>query len=212
MIALPQTTTCSSHQTVTERQDHFLVFLPTIRRYARAAFRHLNAEAHDDCVAEIVASAYVAYARLVRLGKAEVAYPTVLARFAIAQFHSGRRVGTRTNTHDVTSRAAQRRHGFIVESLGRVDESTGAWVDAVCDDMATPVPDQAAFRCDFPAWLRTQKPRHRRIAEVLLLGHTTAAVARRFRVSASRISQLRSQFHDSWQAFHDGQPAVGSSA
>lgn len=185
-----------------ERQELFLALLPKIRRYARMAFRHLGAEAREEAIAEVTANAYAAFHRLVERGKLNVVFATALVRFAIRQFHSGRRVGSRFNIRDVTSAAAQRRHGFIVERIDRVDRATGEWVEAVVDDTETPVADQAAFRCDFPVWLRKQNRRNRRIAEALSLGHTTAEVARRFQVSAGRVSQLRGELHDSWHAFH----------
>ena len=43
---------------------------------------------------------------------------------------------------------------------------------------------------------------HRRIAEALALGHTTADVAKRFRVTPGRVSQLRRELQNSWQTFH----------
>lgn len=177
--------------------------LPTIRRYAEKAFRRRDAEAQEDAVAEIIAGAFVAYVRLLERGKVESAYPTVLVRYAIKHFFSGRRIGNRFNARDALSSTAQRRHGFVVESLDRALPADCRWLDAVVEDTATPVADQAAFRCDFPAWLRKQKPRHRRIAEALSQSHTTVDVARRFQVTPSRISQLRRELCDSWLAFCD---------
>lgn len=49
------------------------------------------------------------------------------------------------------------------------------WQEALHDNMQTPVPDQAAFRCDFPRWLRRLGSRKRRIAEKMLLGERTTA-------------------------------------
>ena len=201
MIA-PAIPVVSIAKTEPDCREGFLALMPRIRTCALVAFRHLGAEAREDAVAEIVANAYAAYVRLVARGKADLAYPTVLARFAINQFHAGRRVGSRFTIRDVMSKAAQRRHSFVVGRLDRFHEATGEWIEAVVEDTTTPVPDQAAFRCDFPAWLRNQKRRNRRIAEALSLGHTTADVARRFRVSAGRVSQLRGELHDSWLAFH----------
>lgn len=185
-----------------ERHELFLALLPKIRSYARKAFRHLGVEAREEAVAEVTANAYAAFDRLVERGKLDVVFATALVRFAIRQFHSGRRVGSRFTIRDVTSPAAQRRHGFCVERIDRSDPATGQWVEAVVEDTKTPVADQAAFRCDFPAWLRKQKPRDARIAKALSLGHTTAAVARRFRVTAARVSQIRCELHESWSAFH----------
>jgi hypothetical protein len=187
-----------------ERHELFLALLPKIRRYARMAFRHLGVEAREEAVAEVTANAYAAFDRLVERGKLDVVFATALTRFAIRQFHSGRRVGSRFNIRDVTSPAAQRRHGLCVERIDRIDPATGEWIEAVVDDTATPVADQAAFRCDFPTWLRQLKPRTRRIAEALSLNHSTSDVARRFRVSPGRISQLRNELYASWCEFHDG--------
>jgi hypothetical protein len=151
----------------------------------------------------------VAFVRLVELGKAEVAYPTVLARYAVAQIHDGRRVGNRLNVRDVLSPYAQRQKAIHVERLDRFDKDDGQWIEAVVEDLHTPVPDQVAFRCDFPAWLKSLTRRNRRIAEALSLGHTTGDVAKRFGVSPGRISQLRREMHDSWHEFH-GERVNGS--
>ena len=58
-------------------------------------------------------SAMLAYVRLYRRGQVELAYPTVLARFAIAHFRGGRRVGVKSNCHDVLSPYAQRKKARI---------------------------------------------------------------------------------------------------
>ena len=182
-------------------QERFLEMLPSIRRHAAYAFRRLDPEARDDAVEEIVANAYVAFARLVQRGKANVAYPGALARYAVAQFHAGRRVGTRWNTRDVFSVIAQRKHSFRVERLGGAD-SEGSWRDAVLEDNRTPVADQAAFRCDFPEWLKTLSTRDREVAEALMRGEKAGHVAQLFSLCKGRVSQLRREFHDSWDRFH----------
>ena len=74
--------------------------------------------------------------------------------------------------------------------------------EAVVEDYRTPVPDQAAFRCDFPEWLKTLTRRQRRIAETLASGEGTTKTAKRFKVSLGRISQLRRELHDGWCQFH----------
>jgi len=75
----------------------FLEMLPRIINYARVAFRGLDPDAKEDSLAEVIANCFVAYSRLVQLGKEDVVYPTVLALYAIRQFRDGRRVGTRAN-------------------------------------------------------------------------------------------------------------------
>ena len=96
---------------------------------------------------------------------------------------------------------AQQQKGIHVERLDRFDEEDNEWVEAVVEDDRTPIPDQVAFRCDFPVWLKRLSRRNRRIAEALAVGHTTGDVARRFKVSPGRISQLRRLLQQSWQEF-----------
>ncbi len=190
----------------------FLAMLPIIQRYARVAFRHLKGDARDDAVEEVIANALVAYVRLVELKKTAVAHPTVLAKYAIAQVCDGRRVGNHLNVREVLSQYAQRVKGFIVERLDHFDKEEDAWMEAVVEDHQTPVADQVAFRLDFPAWLRTQSRRNRRIAETLAIGHSTTQVAKRFHMSAGRISQKRQEFHKSWQEFRGEVPPENKAA
>lgn len=184
----------------------FLTMVPRIKQHARFAFRHLAAGAKEDAVTEIIASALVAYVRLHKQGRAALAYPTVLARYAVAQFHAGRRVGTRMNKDELLTRSAQRRNRFSVEEIFDYDPDSEEWVEAVIEDTRTCVADQAAFRIDFPAWLATHTPRNRLIAEALAVGHTPTELAKEYGLTAGRISQLRCQFYESWQRLHGEQP------
>jgi hypothetical protein len=194
---------------VPEWHNQILAMLPAIRNYANRSFQYLDPEAREDAVHEVTANAVVAFARLVELGKADLAYPTVLARYGVAQLRGGRRVGNRMRIGEVLSYYAQRKKGFLVARLARFDKESGGWLEAIVEDPRTPVPDQAAFRIDFPNWLKSQTQRNRRIAEALAVGSTTGEVARRFKVSSGRISQLRQRFHRSWHEFQ-GNTAVAS--
>ena len=49
---------------------------------------------------------------MVQLSKQDVAYATPLAQYAIKQVRSGRRVGTKINIRDVSSRHAQAAKGI----------------------------------------------------------------------------------------------------
>ncbi len=169
----------------------FLEMLPAIQRHARISFRHVNAEAREDLVQEVVANSLVAFLRLFSLGKAELAYPSVLARYGAAQARDGRRVGGHLNSNDVMSRYAQRRKGFEVE-----------WIDAMMPEDRTATPAEVATaRMDIRAWLETLTPRNREIASLLAVGESTCETARRFGLSAGRISQLRGELCESWVAF-----------
>src|SRR5260221_14180372 len=90
-------------------EPNFLDMLPSIRRVANYAFRHLRRAVREDLVAEVVANAFAAFRRLVERGRAALAYPTALAWFAVRQVREGRRVGSKRNAQDVLSPYAQQR-------------------------------------------------------------------------------------------------------
>jgi hypothetical protein len=191
------------------------MMLPIIVRHLRVVFRYLRAEAREEAVAEGLANACTAYQRLVKQGRAHVAFPTVLARFAAAQVADGRQVGSGQNTRDVLSPRAQKKKHFQVERLDHFDDEENEWMEAVVEDPHTPVFEQVCFRVDFPEWLDRLSRRNRRIAESLALGNSTSAVAKRFRISAGRISQLRREFYNSWHKLCGGDdlpsPALAAS-
>lgn len=189
MLALAQSV---RRQNIALWHEEFLAMMPAIRRQARIAFRNVKKDTREEAVAEVVTNALVAFVRLVERGKGDLAYPTVLAHYAVAQIRVGRRVGSGQKKNDVLAGAWR---DTPVQRLDRRAE-------VVIEDNRTPVPEQAAFRYDFPAWLATHSPRNRRIAELLCMGNSPSEVAERFRMSRARISQLRREFHDSWRAFH----------
>jgi hypothetical protein len=148
-----------------------------------------------------VANCLVAYVRLVELGKEDIAYPSVLAMYAVRQIREGRRVGTKMNVRDISSTYCQLAKGITVKRLDHYDHDSAEWLEIVVEDgQATPA-DIAATRIDFAAWLDTLSGRLRRVAEFLATGETTSAAANKFSVSAGRISQLRRRLMRSWEVF-----------
>jgi len=149
-----------------------------------------------------VANALVAYVRLFQQGRVALAYPTVLARYGVAQVRDGRRVGAKMNIRDPLSLYCQRKKDVTVERLDLFDEEEDCWREAVVEDTRTAgVPDIVAFRMDFPAWLGTLTRRNRKIALKLAIAESTGRVACMFRVSPGRVAQLRREFAGSWKKF-----------
>ena len=183
-------------------QERFLVLLPRIINCVMLAFRTLRPEERDEAIQESVVSAFIAYAGLVKQGREGLAFATVLAKFAIRQVRVGRQIGCTLNSSDVSSPYAQIKKRFRLARLDRFDPVEGFWKESIVEDFRTPVADQACFRVDFPAWLKTLPRRDRKIAEALADGHRTTDVARRFQISLGRVSQLRREFERSWLAFH----------
>tara|TARA_R110000868_G_scaffold400484_1_gene675029 strand:- start:26936 stop:27601 length:666 start_codon:yes stop_codon:yes gene_type:complete len=186
---------------LSNKQNPFIRMLPEIRRHALFAFRALRTEAKEEAVAEAIANAFVAYNRLIEQGKGSKIYPSVLTRYAVAQIRSGRKVGTSLNSNCVLSDAARQKHSLHIDRLDYCAKC-GEWFDFVVEDRRTPVPEQAAFRCDFPGWLDTLSPQKRQIAEKLAVGDTTSEIAQECKVSPGRISQIRRELENSWREFH----------
>jgi hypothetical protein len=155
----------------------------------------------------MVALCWQWFQRLAHRGKDGRRFPSVLARYAAHHVRAGRRLCGREPTRDVLATAGRRRHGFAVRRLH--DHATmfhrtelgKTLADVLCDNSRTPPPDAAAFRCDFPAWRKTRCARDQRLIDALMQGERTRDLARKFRLSAARVSQLRREFHDDWQSF-----------
>jgi hypothetical protein len=179
----------------------FLTMLPTLERYACFAFRHLLAEARDNAVREVIANCLCAYHRIYERNELRRAFALALVRFAVAQYHAGRRVGTAWNSRDVYSAQAQQEADIEIHPLETPGEQSDQWQESLTDNHQTPVPDQVHFRIEFPRWLDAQTNRNRQIAETLAFGYSTGEVARKFNLSAARISQIRRELYASWNEF-----------
>jgi hypothetical protein len=185
----------------------FLTMLPAIARHARIAFRSRRGDERDDLIQEVVANAAVAFLRLFQLGKSDLAYPSVLARYGVAQVLEGRRVGNRLRIGDVLSSYCQRKKGIVVERLDKLDPEEGQWQEIVIEDRNAGPADIARVRIDFDDWLKQLPRRSRHVAQFLSLGNRTSEAARKFGTSEGRISQLRRELAENWQRFV-GEPPV----
>jgi hypothetical protein len=185
-------------------------FVPSIEEYANRAFRHLDAEARQEAIQEVICNACCAYARLVALGKTELAYPSALARFGVRQTKAGRKVGGKLNIRDVSSEHCQRLKGVVLERLNRFDAAESAWKEIVVEDKHAGPAEVAATRIDFTGWLGVLPRRLRRIANFLATGETTGNAAKKFGVSPGRVSQIRSELCRAWNSFQGVEPALAS--
>jgi hypothetical protein len=171
--------------------------LPEIRNQAAFGFRRLPVEAREELIQEVVAQAYSLFVRLCQRRKTALVYATPLAQFSIKKVRAGRRIGSRGNIRDITSPRAR----VALERLDRFNQRTGQWREALVEDRTAGPAQIAETRIDFADWLKTLSTRDRQLAEKLALGETTGCVARIFRVSAGRVSQLRRDLCKSWRTF-----------
>jgi hypothetical protein len=127
---------------------------------------------------------------------------TALASFAVRAVQAGRRVLGSESSRDVLSVTAKLRHGIKVFRLPvNGSLAINGWQEALADNLRTPPDEQAAFRLDFPAWLATRTNRDRHVIADLAVGERTGDVARKYGLSAGRISQLRRAFCEDWARF-----------
>ena len=200
----------------------FTAILPRIVTHLAIRFRRLPASQREETIAEGTAAAYVNYRSLHRALSRTVARPqagrataATLAGFAARHVAQDRHVGGRQSSSDVLSPLAGRRHGFAVTRLASSAGEPGDWRGAMLEDHRVTPAAQAVFNLDFQHWLGTFCSRDRRIINRLAAGESTFAVADRFGVTASRISQLRRRFERSWAAFQGelvGQAQAGGPA
>jgi hypothetical protein len=177
--------------------------LPRVEAHGRLYFRHVRCRHHkQELLAEMAAISWRWFVRLVRRGKDVMQFVSKLAVFAARAISSGRRVCGRERARDAMSRSTQRKRGFAVGSLPHSCTPLGSpLADALQDNTVSPVPDQVAFRVDFPAWRRTRTERDRRIIDRMMTGESTARLAQLSGLSQPRISQLRREFCADWHAF-----------
>lgn len=195
-------------------RDEFLELVPIVERHSRITFRHLSVADREEATAEAVAAALVAYRGLRARGLDPVRdFPSQIATYAVLHVKDGRHVGGRSSSTDAMSPKAQCKHGFRVESLPAAtrqphEELYGAvlgqrridaFEERLQDNSRTPPPEQAAFRIDFPEFLRSLCQRDRRMAGFLALGYSGKDAAARFRLTPGRVSQLRHGWHQEWQ-------------
>jgi hypothetical protein len=183
------------------QNDLFVSMLPQIVDQAEYAFRHVPAGAREELVQETLAQAYAMFVRLCHRGKTSLAYATPLAKFAIRHVREGRRIGSRCNSLDITTPCPCAAKRITIKRLNRFDRRTGGWKEAVVEDHTAGPAEIAATRLDFSGWLSTLSTRDRKLAETLAMGETTGRVARMFRISNARVSQLRRELCRNWHRF-----------
>ena len=199
-----------THRTSVSSQALFLVLMPSVKRHAQHAFRRLRQLEQEEAVQEVLVQVFIACVQLTAQGQQSKAYPSAMARFAVARYRGGRRSGQPTKSRDLLSEARWRRQG---RCFTRPVQQREGWQAAVADDSRTPILDQICFRMDFPVWLSSLSERQRAIAHTLSLGNTAAEAARQHQITTARVSQLRQELRKSWQKFEgDLVPTVAANA
>jgi hypothetical protein len=179
------------------------VVLPRVQQHARIYFRHIPCrDQRAERVAEAIGLAWKWFLSLAEKGKDATRFPSALATYAARAVRSGRRAIGQERAHDILSPLTQQGHHFAVGKLPDFSTLNGSPLEeALHDNTVSPVPDQVAFKIDFPGWLATLGPRNRDLVEDMALGHRTLDLADKYRVSPGRISQMRRYFEQDWERF-----------
>jgi hypothetical protein len=213
-MCAPMIQALSLHQ-LTDLHTRFLVLLPKIETHGRIYFRHLRPHRKEEALQEMRALAWLWFRRLAQRGKDAADYLSTFNDFLVRAVSSGRRIMGYEKAKDVLCVRTQKRRGFKVESLPKDfrashksiystvhgQQEHDAFEERLSDNSITPIPDQAAFRIDWPAWMQTQTERDRRIIDDLMAGERTFEVSQKYGLSPGRISQLRRRLHDDWEVF-----------
>jgi hypothetical protein len=184
-------------------QTRYLAILPFVEKYAPFAASGLKCpDRRAELAQEMRAVVWAWLVRLARQGKDASAFSASLAFLAARAVRAGRKLTGSDSTQDVLSPRAQAHHRFTVAQLTENPTLRGTvWEEALADNRHTPPDEAACFRLDWPCWLAGWDERDRRLIEDLAIGERTGDLARKYGVSASRVSQKRHQFHEDWQRF-----------
>jgi hypothetical protein len=95
----------------------------------------------------------------------------------------------------------------VVRRFDGADWQDGEWQQVLVEDRHAGPAETAAARIDVARWFRMLPPRKRRVAKALAEGESTSGAAKRFKLTAGRVSQLRRELEAAWQQFQ-GEAAV----
>lgn len=191
-------------------QEQFVEMLPEIQRLLKIAFRNIPREGRADACEEGLFHCLSSYFQLHEQGRAEAATASSLVWFAMLQVRRGRVAGCQLNRREVMSRYAQIGHGFKVVPLQNHNPDDDTWVNDIVESRNASVLDPIAIRIDFRSWLESMGRQTRRIAMDLAQDFSTSEVASKYRVSASRISQIRRELENAWRQFQSEPPLAAA--
>ena len=209
-----------SEASLAAAHEEFVGALPVMENVIRFQLRRLPKWCRAEMVNDALSACWHAWSGLIRRGIDPVTVGIgAIAANACRYTRNGRRLGTGTvgrGALDVFNPKAQKKLGFRVISLDCRDERDGdvtaeTWRGWLAQDRRTSPGDAAAFTIDLSRWMAELPERKKTIAELLLEGHETGAVARMLAVTPSAVSQTRTWLELSWRSFQ-GEAVPGDAA
>jgi hypothetical protein len=194
--------------------DDFLPLRAQVERHALFAFRHLPFADREEAASEVIATALASFVRLKARGKDPARdFPGRMAHWATLIVMDARHV----SSSDVLSQRAQRRHGFRVQSLSRLngrsvrEPQARSGYQGYADDIEeqlyenarTSPSELAVFKIDFANWLAARSHQDRQMIQELSMGERTGDLARKYGITPGRVSQKRRRFREDWERYCD---------
>lgn len=183
----------------------FEEILPELRQRVSHYLRKIPVQFREDLELEAIGLALQLFRSLERRGQTSRATAGSLAHFARKMIFQGRALSHSRNVHDINSPYCWKEKGVRKQPMHRFDREHGIWQEVTYEDTRTPVAEQVAFRVDFPAWLSGLSQQKRQMVQALLEGLSTKEAAEQLKITAGRVSQLRRELFDGWNAYHQPQ-------
>jgi len=144
-------------------------------------------------------SAFINIRQLAEQGRLDEARASPIARFAIAAYRCGRCGGLPQNSTDIFADRCR----FLGRSVIKYTGVTDAFAaEIVKPHMQSSVFRQVSFKIDFfESWHAELSDSDKRFIRDLGMGDTPGEVAVKYRISPSRVSQIRRRLADSWYEF-----------
>jgi DNA-directed RNA polymerase specialized sigma24 family protein len=193
----------------------FTEALPEILRYVGMAQRGVMCQAdRDDRRAVLLARAWQSFLALARRGEPILPVLRQIAWSAALSSLSGKSFAGGFSARDPMSPLCKFRHGITWKALdslaaeyarrlqadGAGERQACACLEALRDRKGANPADRAEVKIDFLHLLSSRPAKLRTLLLFLSEGYSTQEAARVFRLSPSRISQIRRAFMEAWQA------------
>ena len=170
-----------------EESTKFAGLVPGVSKSIKYKLRWLKVlcvDDRDEALADCLALAMVEFQRATRNGYTPTGH--TLVKYALRQFHAGRRVG-------------QTSHG--PEVLARMPNQRALFFDDVEGDTRSNPADVAAFAIDYAEWHSQLTGAPLQVCDLLADGYRPSDVADVVCLSRARVSQLRGELALSWDDF-----------
>jgi len=178
----------STGQGIQTAQQQFVHMVPEIQSRARLTFRHLDPEAKEEAVAEVLAMCWQNHMQCVLRAKAVPA--SSLAHYAMKSLKSGRALCGQSSTDVLAPRTKLR-------GRATVERPDGGWWDrseALEDRRTWEQPyERVRIKHDYGAFLHRPEvtDQEREVFNLLAEGHRTGEIAGKLDVSAPRVCQIK---------------------